>query len=192
MQTSVDTSRRGRRWVRWLAVLAVLAAVAVAVIVRFASAGGSEPRSLSEQLSAQVVEALEEASAAEHAEHGHHIDDTATGVLCAAQPFGFEPPDATTMDQVRTVYAHHMCAVIGPGFGWPDAVRSGGPLAVDLGEPVTIRTPEQVEAGPEVDYAGRIRELIPAQYHAQALAGEGFVDPAVAQTLQRRYEEALD
>lgn len=192
MQTSVDTPRRGRHWLRWLAAGVVLAAVAVAVIVRFASAGGSEPAPLPDQLSARVVEVLETASAAEHAEHGHHIDETASGVMCAADVFGFEPPDATTVDQVRTAYAHHMCAVVGPGFGWPDGIRSGGPLAVDLGDPATIRTPEQVEGADGLDFAGKIRALIPEQYHAQAVIQPGFVDPAVSEALQRRYEEALD
>jgi hypothetical protein len=192
MQTSVDTPPRGRSWVRWLAAGIVVAAIAVAVIVRFASAGGSEPPSLQEQLSSEVVQVLEQASAAEHAEHGHHIDETATDLLCAAKPFGFEPAEATTLDEVRTVYAHHMCAVVGPGFGWPDGIRSGGPLAIDLAEPPTIRTPEQVPDSTGMDYAGRIRALIPEQFHAQALAGEGFVDPDVAATLQHRYEEATD
>lgn len=192
MQTSVDAPRRGRQWVRWLAVGAVLAAVAVAVIVRFAGTSESEPAPLPDQLAAQVVVALEETSADEHAEHGHHIDDEATGILCAAEVFGFEPADATTVDRVRTIYAHHMCAVVGPGFGWPDGIRSGGPLAVDLAEPVTIRTPEQVPDGEEMDYAGRIRALIPVQYHTQALDTQGFVDQDVADALQRRYEEATD
>jgi hypothetical protein len=194
MQTSVDTPPRSRPWLRWLAALiVVVVAVAVALVVRFATAGGSpEPPSLSEQLSARVVEALEQASAAEHAAHGHHIDEQASGILCAASPFGYEPADATTADEVRTVYAHHMCAVVGPGFGWPDGIRSGGPIAADLGETVTLRTPEQVPAGEDLDYAGRIRALIPEQYQAAALAHPGFVDPAVAEALQRRYEEALD
>ena len=190
MQTTVDV-RRTRHWVRWLAVAVVLVAVAVAVLLRVVS-NASEPAepTLSEQLGTRVAEILQESSPAEHEEHGHHIDDVATGVLCEASAFGFEPPEATTVEQVQVVYAHHMCAVVGPAFGWPDGVRSAGPLAVDLTEPPAVRTPELVPAEEGMDYAGRIRALIPEAYHEQVLGFDGFVDPAVADALRERYEDA--
>jgi hypothetical protein len=201
VETTVD-GRRTRHWVRWLAVGVVVVAVGVAVLLRVAS-GASSPAepTLSEQLSSRVVEILEESSSAEHEQHGHHFGEAcepneepceqeATGVLCAASAFGFDPPDAATLDQVRVVYAHHMCAVVGPAFGWPDAVRSGGPLTVELTEPPTVRTPELVPAQEGMDYAGRIRALIPERYHEQALIPESFVDPAVADALRERYQDA--
>lgn len=190
VQTTVDV-RRTRHWVRWLAVAVALVAVAAAVLLRVAS-NASEPaeQSLPEQLGNRVEEILQESSAAEHAEHGHHFDEEATGVLCEASAFGFEPPDATTVEQVRVVYAQHMCAVVGSAFGWPDGIRSGGPLAVELTEPPTVRTPEVVEVEEGADYAARIRTLIPEQYHEQALGFDGFVDPAVADALRERYEDA--
>jgi hypothetical protein len=193
VQTTVDV-RRTRHWVRWLAVAVVLIAVAVAVLLRVASSASSpEPEEpLAEQLAGRVVEILEESSADEHAEHGHHFEEEATRILCAASAFGFEPPEATTIDQVRTVYAHHMCAVVGPAFGWPDGIRSGGPLVVELTEPATVRTPEQIPAEEGMQYADRIRALIPERYHEQALVSDSFVDPAVADALRERYEEAGD
>jgi hypothetical protein len=190
VQTTVDV-RRTRHWVRWLAVAVVLVAVAVAVTLRVASSASSpdEP-TLSEQLANRAVEILEESSLSEHEEHGHHFGDEASGILCAASAFGFEPLDATTVDEVRIVYAHHMCAEVGPGLGWPDAIRAGGPLVVELTEPPTVRTPELIPAEEGMDYADRIRALIPEQYHEQALASDSFVDPAVAEALRERYEDA--
>ena len=169
----------------------MLVAVAVAVLIRVVSSA-SEPAepTLTEQLGNRVEEILQESSAEEHAAHGHHFDDEATGVLCEASAFGFEPPEATSIEQVRVVYAQHMCAVVGPAFGWPDGIRSGGPLAVELTEPPVVRTPEQIAGGEELDYAGRIRALIPERYHEQVLSFEGFVDPAVAEALRERYPGA--
>jgi hypothetical protein len=203
MQTTVDTGtgadRRPRRRLRWLAALALLVAVAaVAVVLRVADGGGdagagppAEPASLPDQLAARVVEILEASSTSEHAEHGHHFDAAAVGIVCAAETFGFEPPAAATVDEVDVVYAHHMCAEIGTGFPWPDAIRAAGPLAVELTDPVTVLLPEQALPGVEgVDHADRIRSIIPEQYHAAALAPDGFADPAVAAQLRQRFEGA--
>lgn len=190
METVVD-ARRSRHWVRWLAVAVALVAVAAAVLVRVVSSASEPPElPLAEQLGNRVEEILQESSADEHAEHGHHFEAEATGVLCEASAFGFEPPEATTIEQVRVVYAQHMCAVVGPAFGWPDGIRSGGPLVVELTEPPTVQTPEQLPGGEDLDYAGRIRALIPEQYHEQVLGFQGFVDPAVADALRERYQNA--
>lgn len=190
MQTTVDAPRT-RPWLRWLAVGVVLVAGVVAVLVRVASSASEPPEpTLSEQLSTRVEEILQDASLAEHEAHGHHFDQEATGVLCEASAFGFEPPEATTVEQVRVVYANHMCAVVGPAFGWPDGIRSGGPIAVELTEPPVVRTPELVEVDQGADYATRIRALLPERYHEQVLALDGFVDPAVANALRERYEDA--
>jgi hypothetical protein len=95
------------------------------------------------------------------------------------------------VDDVEVVYAHHMCAEVGTGFGWPDAVRAAGPLAVELTDPATVLLPEQALAGEEgVNHADRIRAIIPEQYHEAALAPEGFADPAVADRLRERFEAA--
>jgi hypothetical protein len=189
VQTTVDV-RRTRHWVRWLAVAVVLVAIAAAVLVRVAGNASEPEPTLSEQLGNRVEEILQESSAAEHEAHGHHFEEQATDVLCEASAFGFEPPEATAVEQVSVVYAQHMCAVVGPAFGWPDGIRSGGPLAVELTEPPTVRTPELVPAGQGMDYEGRIRALIPERYHEQVLGFDGFVDPAVAEALRERYEDA--
>jgi len=179
---------RSRR--RWLAPLAaVAAAIATVALIQLTRDSEPEESSLSRQLSAQVVQILEQATLAEHAEHGHHFDEEAAGVVCAASTFGFEPPDATTVAEVHTVYAHHMCAEVGPGLSWPEAIRASGPLLVELTDPVTVRLPESVPAGQgATSYADKIRALIPERLHEQALAHDGFVDPEVAGELRQRFE----
>lgn len=174
----------------------MLAAVAVAVVLRVAgsddpAAGADDDRPLPEQLAARMVTILEQASPDEHADHGHHFDEEASGIVCAAETYGYEPADATTVAQVEVVYGLHMCAEYGPGLVWPGAIRASGPLAVELSaEPATVLLPEQALAGEEgVSHADRVRAILPEQYHAQALAADGF-DPDVAEVLRQRFEAA--
>jgi hypothetical protein len=210
MQTTVDAhpdagGRPPRRRTRWLVALAALAAVVAGALVLRLGGGDpdpDEPATLPEQLAARVVETLEASSTSEHAAHGHHFgeacepngqlcDAAAVRIVCAAEAFGFEPAEATTVDEVEVVYAHHMCAEVGTGFGWPDAIRAAGPLAVELTDPVTVLLPEQALAGEEgVAHADRIRAIIPERYHEAALAPEGFADPGVAERLRERFEAA--
>lgn len=203
--TTIDIEQRPRRRYRWLAALAVvLAAVVVALLLR--GMGGSESpaaaederelpeqdeRGLPEQLADRVVQVLEQATPQEHADHGHHFDEEAQGIVCAADTFGFEPADATSLDQVEVVYAQHMCAEYGPGLSWPGAVRASGPLAMELTtDPATVRLPEQALPGEEgVTHADRVRAIIPEEYHEEVLAADGF-DPDVAETLRGRFEAA--
>lgn len=186
METGVDVVRRRRGRLRWLAVALVAVVVAV-VAVAVARVGTDRADPLQDQLAARVVDALENATVDEHAAHGHSFDEGAT-IACAAEAFGFEPPEAETVDQVRTVYAHHMCAMRGDGYTWPQSIRGAGPIAVELTDPVTIRTPEMIPASAEMNYADRIRELIPERYHDQALASQSFVDPDVADRLREEFE----
>jgi hypothetical protein len=203
MQMAENVDQRRRLWIRGLAALVVLVAAAVAVLLQLdgdpdgaapaagePAAAGAGEQGLPEQLAARVVEILEEASLAEHADHGHHFDEAASGIVCAAEAFGFDPPEATSVDQVRTVYAHHMCAEVGPDLVWPDAIRAAGPLAVQLTDPPAVLLPEALPAGEGALYADRIRALIPERYHAEALASEGFADSAVAEQLRTRFEAA--
>jgi hypothetical protein len=81
-----------------------------------------------------------------------------------------------------------MCAMRGDGYTWPQSIRGAGPIAVELTDPVTIRTPEMIPASAEMNYADRIRELIPERYHDQALASQSFVDPDVADRLRAEFE----
>jgi hypothetical protein len=185
-----------RPHLRWVAALAIVTATVATVLILRGGSGDGEADPLAgaplpERLAAEVVVTLEQASQAEHADHGHHFEEEAHGVVCAARTFGFDPPDATTAQEVRVVYAHHMCAEIGPGLGWPQAVRAAGPLAAELTEPMTVRLPETALPGVEgVSYADRVREIIPERLHEPALAPDGFADPEVAEQLRQRFESA--
>lgn len=200
MQTSVDSqspaspSRSRSRLVRWLAVAVVVVAAGVAVLVRMLTGGPDEPVTLEDHLAARVVAVLEEATADEHAAHGHYLEDGSGGYVCVARTIGFEPPDATEVAQVQTVYADHACAELGTVFQWPEVVRSTGPLAMTLTtDPATVALPSQVlldeSSALHVD---RVREVIPAAYHDLALAHQdtAFTDPDLFDELQGRYRSA--
>lgn len=185
-------------------VVAVLALRATGAFDGLVAAG--QP-ALPEQLAARVVVVLERAgppgggsaeptaadpARLDPARQGHPLDTDPVRLVCAAKTFGFDPPEATTVDQVRVVYAHHMCAAVAPGLTWPGAIRVAGPLAVTLTEPATVRLPEQALPGvPDATQLDRVRSIIPERYHRQALAPDGLVDPDVAELLRTRFEAAI-
>lgn len=200
MQTSVDSESpaspsRGRgRLLRWLAVAVVVVAAGAAVLVRMLTGGADQPVTLADQLAGQVVAELEAATADEHAAHGHYVEDDSGGYVCVARTIGFEPADATSVSEVRTVYVDHACAELGTTFQWPEVVRSTGPLAMTLTtDPVTVALPSQALTDqPEALHVDRVREVIPADYHDLALAHQdtAFTDPDLFDELQKRYRSA--
>jgi len=202
MTTAGDIDRRRRYRVLWLAVGLVAVALVAAAGLRAAGGFDGDGRDrLPDQLAARVVEVLEQPVGGAGAEpptepvgQGHPLADDGPGQLvCTARTFGFDPPDAATAEQVRVVYAHHMCAAVEPGLSWPGAIRAAGPVAVNLADPPTVLRPEQALPGrPDATHTDRVRALIPARYHDLALAPAGLADPAVADELRRRFEAAQD
>jgi hypothetical protein len=197
MSTDVDASPGRLRYYRWLAVLVVLATVAVVVMLR---AGGSAPAqpagsggtagsagqamspALRAEVAARLVKALEDATPAEHHNHGHEVT-TGGLVVCAVDPFGVNPPGAATVDQVATVYALHLCAVAEPGRSWDMSVRYSGPLAANLGDPPVVTVVQ-----PGAGYPDRLHNLIPQQYWTRATGP--FLDEAALADLRRRFDAA--
>ncbi len=161
--------------------MAVLLAVGAALALRGLSSA-SEP-TLEQQLAHRVVTILEEASVEEHAAHGHHFHDDDGKILCAAETFGYEPADAQTVDQVRVIYAHHMCAVT--NFPWPYSVRAAGPLAVTMGSPPQVTLPAEGD-----DHLAEVHKIIPEEYHDVLLPTGGFHDEGVTKELRQRLEAA--
>ncbi|MFC4118694.1 hypothetical protein [Nonomuraea zeae] len=154
-----------------VAAIVTLASLTLAGVMFFAARQPSSQ--LNEELAAQVTLILEQASPDEHHAHGHSFDSR---VVCAVEPFGTEPADATSLVEVRWVYARHMCAVTGAGTDWASSVRASGPIAVKVDIPPQIRVPEPGEGYPD-----RVRRLIPARYHEQAFAefeSEDAIDAA--------------
>jgi hypothetical protein len=175
---------------RWLAVSVALVAAAVALTLRGAGDGGdaagapapTRAAGLNQQLARRVAAILESSTPAQHHQHGHALGEGGR-VVCAVEVFGYEPADATFVDEVRFVYAHHLCAVAEPGRAWELAVKASGPLAVELTDPPNVRVPE-----PGLGYPDRVRALFPEAYRAAALGA--FSDLAALQELRRRYDEA--
>jgi len=160
-----------------IAVVALIPVAGVALFVGLHQAGRSELRA---QLGAQVTDILERSTPAEHHEHGHEFGEQAGRVVCAVDPFGYDPPDATTAAQVKWVYAQHMCAITGPGTGWAVSVRASGPIAVRLGDQPLVRVPT-----PGAGYPDRVRQVIPERYHDEAF-GE-FADDDAIEAARRRF-----
>jgi hypothetical protein len=161
-----------------VALVVVLTGAAVAV--GLSRSGDTELRGL---LAARVTELLERSTPAEHHDHGHEFGDEAGQVVCAVDPFGYDPPDATTLAQVKHVYARHMCAITGPHAGWAVSVRASGPIAVDLGDRPVIRVPT-----PGTGYPERVRQLIPQRYQAEAFAE--FADEDAIDAARARFSQA--
>jgi hypothetical protein len=140
------------------------------------------PEALRSQVAARLVTALENAPPEDHHQHGHHI--AAGGkVICAVDPFGMDPSDAATADQVATVYALHLCAVAEPGRSWDMAVRYSGPLAARLGDPPVISVVQPGEGYPQ-----RVQQLIPERYRDRALGP--FQDERALAELRQRFDAA--
>ncbi|MFL6120449.1 hypothetical protein [Actinophytocola sp.] len=187
--------RQRRRLMRWVAAAGV-AVVAVGVVV-----GGvllTRQPSLDEQLSRRVVAALERAVPTAAPVHAHNqpkdpnrrTDIDGNELVCVARVFGHDPSTATTVNDVRVVYAHRTCAAAGPGQFWPESLRETGPVAVRLGVPDELVLPEKaLPDKADAAYADRIRAVIPKRYQEQALAYPDFVDPDVAAALQDQLDD---
>jgi hypothetical protein len=186
--------RQRRRVMRWAAAAATTV-VATGVVI-----GGvllaTDP-SLEEQLARRTIAALQRADPTV-ATHGHNqpanpnrrTDIDGHELVCVAKVFGHDPTNATTVDDVRVIYAHRTCAAIGPGLAWPASIRETGPVAIRLGIPDALVLPEKaLPEQTDASYADRIRAVIPTRYHDQALAYADFVDPTVADELQDEVDD---
>lgn len=162
-----------------VATIVTLAGLILAGVTFFAA---RQPSShLKEELAAQVTRILEESSPDQHHAHGHDFDSR---VVCAVEPFGTEPPDATSLVEVTWVYARHLCAITGESDDWASSVRAGGPIAVKISIPPQVRVPE-----PGPGYPDRVKRLIPERYHEQAFREE-FEDDAVIEAARQRFAQA--
>jgi hypothetical protein len=158
-----------------IAATITLAGVTLAGVMFFAARQPSS--TLNDELAAQVTLILEQASPGEHHAHGHSFD---SGVVCAVEPFGTEPPNATSLVEVRWVYARHMCAITGESPEWASSVRASGPIAVKISIPPQVRVPE-----PGAGYPDRVKRLIPERYHQEAF--EDFSDDAAIEAARERF-----
>jgi hypothetical protein len=183
-----------RRWRSGLVVLAAFVLLAAALVVALRGTGGTSaaaprtalPTGLAAQLSQRVAAILEVTTPSEPVE-GHDPGHSAgqSRVMCTADPFGMQPANATTMAQVRWVYAQQLCAIGEPGTPWEYAEKAAGPVAVSLTDPPVVLS---THAGR--DYQTQVREMIPSQYLAQALPGT-FIHPELVARLRDRFRAEI-
>ncbi|MGC9667163.1 hypothetical protein ACNTMW_11480 [Planosporangium sp. 12N6] len=180
MSTAVDLLRRRGWWlVPELIALAVLAALLYHADRREPA---MSPAALRENVAGRVATALEHASPAEHAGHGHAVspDDR---VLCTVEVFGVDPSGATRPSTVTRAYGFYLCAIGTPGTPYMWSQMSGGPVVATMGDRVWVTT-----AAPGQNYREQIHLLMP-QYEQQAVHGFSSQDrPA---ELQRRFERLV-
>ncbi|MEV1290307.1 hypothetical protein [Micromonospora sp. NPDC049679] len=188
MSIDVDVSVRRSRRLVWVAVILAATVITVLVLQRVTGVTGS-PVDLRGQVAERMVGVLERTPPGQHHGHGAHVnqDGAAAGrTVCGVRVFGFEPAGATRVEDVRTVYGHHLCAIAEKGLAWDGAVKLVGPVVLDLsGTPPAVQV---AEATAEMPFRERVRQLIPERYQDQAF--EESLDPATMTELRRRYDEA--
>jgi hypothetical protein len=166
-------------------IVAALALPVAAFAVTHLHFGESGPLSgqLGADLSAEVQSILENSTTiAQVGTVGHdHGDATRVRVMCAVDPFGVDPSTATSVSQVRWVYAQHLCAIGEPGTPWEWATKSAGPVAVALGTQPRVLIPQ-----PRQDYRTQVRQMIPAQYLTRAFGT--FTHPDLVARLRQRFQ----
>ena len=166
----------------WLGFEVALTAIAAVLFV----AVGREPALSTEELRARladrVVAALEQSSPIEHHDHGHAVT-AGDRIACVAEVFGTDPPDATRVADVGTVYARYLCASGPPGTAFELSARSSGPVVVRLSDPPAVFVPH----GP--GYADQVLAMLPDRYEEQAFAG--FSDRSVPDRLRPRFAAIL-
>ncbi|GAA5200334.1 hypothetical protein GCM10023322_78000 [Rugosimonospora acidiphila] len=182
--STAPAAQRLRRWPVLLVVLLALALPAAALLVLnpqwiHGSGSGGLPDRLRISLAQRAVVMLESSPQIEHL--GHDEDNAGPRrVMCTLDPFGVDPPAATTVAQVRWVYALHLCVIGQDGTPWDYATKSAGPVAIGLGNPPAVRLPV-----PQLDYRTQVRQLIPARYQSQAFGS--FAHPQLVAQLRQRY-----
>jgi len=135
--------------------------------------------SLTDQLAARIVTALEAATPQEHTGHGHDLGGRSAGLVCVAEVFGVEPATARGVDEVTRAYGYHACAVLNPGYPFDVTPKLVGPVVVDA-EPFAVRA---ITGG--ADFQERVRAELPAEYQERALTG--FSNSATVDALRSRY-----
>jgi hypothetical protein len=161
--------------------------VGVAAILLAVAGGIAVLRDPGEDVAAQVTtrmrDILEQSDVAAH----NHGGQQAKGeVICGVRVYGYEPPDASALTNVREIYGFHLCGVAEDKQPWDVAVKLAGPVILDVSaEPAGIRV---VEATAEVKYVDRLREMFPAKY-ADLAQKEVLTEDEMAE-LRRRYDDA--
>lgn len=188
--TSPESSTR---WYRnrlvWVAVILLAVSAGAVVLVR-RSGTESQPADLQAQITARMRTTLEQADPGQHNHAGHGAQQAAAGVkppvICGVRVYGYEPTEATTLADVRTVYGFHLCGVAEQKRPWDVAVKLAGPLIMDMSRnPPGIQV---VEATADVMFVDRLKQMFPDKYEELALK-EALTQSEMADQ-RRRYDAA--
>ncbi|MFI5490279.1 hypothetical protein [Micromonospora echinaurantiaca] len=177
---------------RFVWVAAVLAVTAGAVLLTTSAGSDAEPTDLQAQILTRMRTTLERADPGQHNHAGHTAQPAATEeaakptVICGVRVYGYEPAEASTLADVRTVYGFHLCGVAEQKRPWDWAVKLAGPVIMDMStDPPGIQV---VEATADVRFVDRLREMFPDTY-AELAAREALAESEMAD-LRRRYDAA--
>ncbi|GIM91961.1 hypothetical protein [Paractinoplanes toevensis] len=174
---------RDRSRYLWAAVILAVSAGAAALI--HSDDGRAEAAGVPARIEARMRSTLEQSDPGQH-NHSGHQPAASAAVICGVRVYGYEPAQATTVAEVRTVYGFHLCGVAEPGSPWDVAVKLAGPVILDLStDPPGIRV---VEATEDVRFVDRLRQMFPERYAEMALK-EGLTQSEMAD-LRRRYAAA--
>lgn len=184
MSTDVDITTVRRRRYAWLAGLLVFALGTLFALNQAGVFSPDTPNGFRAQLSATVVNVLEQMPAKDHGHANHGAATDPSTLVCGVRIFGLNPADADTLGEVTQVYAYHICAAAKPGQDWILAVKLTGPAVITLAaDPPTMAV---AEGG--AGFRERVRALIPEKYQAEAFNEN--LTPEGMQELIRRYNEA--
>jgi hypothetical protein len=176
----------------WVAVILLAVGVGVAAL-HDPGAPKADPADLQGQIMTRMRTTLEALDPGQHNHAGHGAQAAAAGteqekppVVCGVRVYGYEPSQASTLIEVKTVYGFHFCGVAEQKRPFDVAVKLAGPLILDMAtDPPGIQV---VEATADVKYVDRLNQMFPAQY-AQ-LAQREALSEAEMTALRSRYEKA--
>jgi hypothetical protein len=158
-----------------LAAAAFLVSVAVPFVGPVAST-----HQLRAEVAAHAARAIEQASPAEHHDHGHAVG-AGDRVVCGVDVFGTDPRNPGGLGEVRAVYGYYFCAVGEPGTPYDQSSRADGPVVVTLAGAAPTVTIARSGAG----YADRVRAMMPDEYEQFCFGG--LRDDAIAAAVRSRF-----
>jgi hypothetical protein len=188
MSTPVDArTRLGVRrsgWAQgngWWLLPEVIAFVVLAVVLVPSLGAGSG--GLRAQVAKRAAELVEQAGPTQA--HLHEDEPVvAQQTFCGIDVFGTDPPTATALADVKTVYGYYFCAAGSPGLPYVESNRADGPVVVTIAGATRVQI---AQSG--ANYAEQVRLMMPDQYEDKCF--RGLPDPSIAGAVRDRYEAAL-
>lgn len=169
--------------------VAVILLVSAGVVVFTRSTGPrAAPADLHGQIVSRMRATLEQSDPKLHNHAGHTAteQDEKPPVICGVHLYGYEPPAAAALAEVRTVYGFHLCGVAQKGYPWDVATKLAGPVILDFTrEPPGIQV---VEATATVRYIDRLWQMFPRKY--AEVASKEALTPSEMADLRERYQDA--